>query len=981
MQRTALILAYLLICTNCFAQQYPFVHYTPRDGLANNRARFIFQDSKGKLYIATFAGLSVYDGTRFINYNARNGLATDLVNDVAEMGVDSIWIFTNSNKINCLVNGRLKDFTPPDNYTPLINQFIKCTDGNYYAIADEGLFRLENKKFVKLPFTGVPDDNAKTFLQAVEIDKKLYIISNPDYKRIEGNLFVYDILQDKVFDYNRDIRILYLFKRSANELWISTRDGILMLDKLSARNDLISLKPLPDSFHIPKDLFPSFLYKDRQNNTWLACVKGVYKIDKNGKTTIFTIENGLTTNFQTSVFQDYENNIWFTNVQTGLCKLTNQQLTYYPELKPGLSVTDIFIHPSSDSVFLYDAYHHKVMLRFPNDETREYYNNDPVNRYATFVSANDNYLLSGDTIFRWTTRPGSKQYSLSVIYIDSASGFTSGMRDKDGNLLAVSKNLILAYGNSVISEPVEYLADNLTIDKSNRIWVAPRSNKLFCFEITGTGDNRKFLLLKKIEQILPGSSPRSIVADKSGNIWIGSRDWGLYRFNFDNNLNVKSRLQVTTQNGMSENFVNYLYCDNENNIWACTPSGLDRIKVEKDNFLVENITRSNNIYLPIFKIQQTAKGVFWILTSAGIIIYNPDKKFINDWKPHLSFSNILINNLNKISLLSDGELNYFQNNLVFHLSAPTFIDEKQTRFSYLLEGSGNKSWSSPSTDAAINFVNLPPGEYILRTKAIFLHGLYPDTESTFSFTIRPPWWKTWWFKSLLGLVIVGLFLLALRFYINRKLELQRVMLEKKQAIEKERTRIATDMHDDLGAGLSQIKFLSEAIGMKRQRHLSIEEEVSSIRSFSDEMIDKMGEIVWALNEKNDTLSDLLSYTRSYAVEYLTQNGIGCRVEEPDNIPQDYVSSEARRNIYLTVKESLHNIVKHAQATEVFIKIEITNWLTIQIFDNGIGINNTSPSPWGNGLINMRNRIKELKGVFHIENKDGTVVTIRVPQNH
>ena len=792
---------------------------------------------------------------------------------------------------------------------------------------------------------------------------------------------MYDILQDKVFDYNRDIRILYLFKRSANELWISTRDGILMLDKLSARNDLISLKPLPDSFHIPKDLFPSFLYKDRQNNTWLACVKGVYKIDKNGKTTIFTIENGLTTNFQTSVFQDYENNIWFTNVQTGLCKLTNQQLTYYPELKPGLSVTDIFIHPSSDSVFLYDAYHHKVMLRFPNDETREYYNNDPVNRYATFVSANDNYLLSGDTIFRWTTRPGSKQYSLSVIYIDSASGFTSGMRDKDGNLLAVSKNLILAYGNSVISEPVEYLADNLTIDKSNRIWVAPRSNKLFCFEITGTGDNRKFLLLKKIEQILPGSSPRSIVADKSGNIWIGSRDWGLYRFNFDNNLNVKSRLQVTTQNGMSENFVNYLYCDNENNIWACTPSGLDRIKVEKDNFLVENITRSNNIYLPIFKIQQTAKGVFWILTSAGIIIYNPDKKFINDWKPHLSFSNILINNSNKISLLSDGELNYFQNNLVFHLSAPTFIDEKQTRFSYLLEGSGNKSWSSPSTDAAINFVNLPPGEYILRTKAIFLHGLYPDTESTFSFTIRPPWWKTWWFKSLLGLVIVGLFLLALRFYINRKLELQRVMLEKKQAIEKERTRIATDMHDDLGAGLSQIKFLSEAIGMKRQRHLSIEEEVSSIRSFSDEMIDKMGEIVWALNEKNDTLSDLLSYTRSYAVEYLTQNGIGCRVEEPDNIPQDYVSSEARRNIYLTVKESLHNIVKHAQATEVFIKIEITNWLTIQIFDNGIGINNTSPSPWGNGLINMRNRIKELKGVFHIENKDGTVVTIRVPQNH
>jgi signal transduction histidine kinase len=204
------------------------------------------------------------------------------------------------------------------------------------------------------------------------------------------------------------------------------------------------------------------------------------------------------------------------------------------------------------------------------------------------------------------------------------------------------------------------------------------------------------------------------------------------------------------------------------------------------------------------------------------------------------------------------------------------------------------------------------------------------------------------------------------------------MLEKKQAIEKERTRIATDMHDDLGAGLSQIKFLSEAIGMKRQKHLPIEEEVSSIRSFSDEMIDKMGEIVWALNEKNDTLSDLLSYTRSYAVEYLAQNGVLCHVEEPENIPQDYVSSEFRRNIYLTVKEALHNIVKHAQANEVFIKIEIDSQLTIQIRDNGIGINNSSISRWGNGLVSMKNRMSELKGLFEIESGSGTKITLRAP---
>jgi signal transduction histidine kinase len=147
------------------------------------------------------------------------------------------------------------------------------------------------------------------------------------------------------------------------------------------------------------------------------------------------------------------------------------------------------------------------------------------------------------------------------------------------------------------------------------------------------------------------------------------------------------------------------------------------------------------------------------------------------------------------------------------------------------------------------------------------------------------------------------------------------------------------------------------------------------------MIDKMGEIVWALNEKNDTLSDLLSYTRSYAVEYLEQNGIKCHVDEPDNIPQLNVSGEFRRNIYLTVKESLHNIVKHAQATEVSIQIEIGKWLVIKISDNGIGLNNAIPREFGNGLISMRNRMRELGGSFEISSKIGTEVRLKAPINH
>ena len=296
----------------------------------------------------------------------------------------------------------------------------------------------------------------------------------------------------------------------------------------------------------------------------------------------------------------------------------------------------------------------------------------------------------------------------------------------------------------------------------------------------------------------------------------------------------------------------------------------------------------------------------------------------------------------------------------------------------MLKGSGNDGWSQPSVNASVNFANLPPGHYTLRAKAIFFNGLYPDAESSYSFVILPPWWQTTWFRLLSGLFIAGLIFLVLRFYFKRKLQMQMMMLEKKQAVEKERTRIATDMHDDLGAGLSQIKFLSETIGLRRQKQLPIEEEIDSIRTFSHEMIDKMGEIVWALNEKNDTLEDLLSYTRSYAVEYLQENGIHCIVNEPDDIPDVAVSGDFRRNIYLTVKETLHNIVKHAQATEVVIYITMNHSLCIVIKDNGKGMHDSAVRSSGNGLISMKNRIESLKGSFAVLNEDGIIVKILVP---
>lgn len=186
------------------------------------------------------------------------------------------------------------------------------------------------------------------------------------------------------------------------------------------------------------------------------------------------------------------------------------------------------------------------------------------------------------------------------------------------------------------------------------------------------------------------------------------------------------------------------------------------------------------------------------------------------------------------------------------------------------------------------------------------------------------------------------------------------------------------MHDDLGAGLSRIKFLSETIGIKKQKEEPIEEEISKIREYAHEMIDNMGEIVWALNEKNDSLSDLLSYTRVYAVEYLSQSGIHCEVEAPDTLPTDFVSGEFRRNIYLVVKEALHNVVKHAQANMVKLKIIVNHHLEIFIQDDGVGFDRKNIRPFSNGLMNMEKRMNEIGGTLAIETHDGTTIYIAAP---
>ncbi|HEY0679831.1 MAG TPA: histidine kinase [Chitinophagaceae bacterium] len=274
--------------------------------------------------------------------------------------------------------------------------------------------------------------------------------------------------------------------------------------------------------------------------------------------------------------------------------------------------------------------------------------------------------------------------------------------------------------------------------------------------------------------------------------------------------------------------------------------------------------------------------------------------------------------------------------------------------------------------------DLQPGDYTLNVRATFPSDNYQQQIVRYSFSIKPAWWQTWWFRAVIGLMVMGFVIFVIRFYYSRKLEIQKTVLERNQAIEKERTRIATDMHDDLGAGLSRIKFLSEGMRMKRDNKDALLADIGKISAYSDEMAEKMGEIVWALNEQNDTVADLVAFTRSYAIEYLTGHNIHCNSSTPLNLPETFIKGEVRQHIFLAVKECLHNIVKHANASEVNFSITLGKKIVITVHDNGKGIILNSIRPFSNGLQNIQRRMKEIQGTVLFDNQFGTKVILSVP---
>lgn len=323
------------------------------------------------------------------------------------------------------------------------------------------------------------------------------------------------------------------------------------------------------------------------------------------------------------------------------------------------------------------------------------------------------------------------------------------------------------------------------------------------------------------------------------------------------------------------------------------------------------------------------------------------------------------------------KLQYFQNDVGIKLGIPSLLNGKDIIVKYRLSKNGYSKWvfSRPG-DRNFRFEALSPGSYQFEAMAGRLQSGKFGQPVIVNFTIAPPWWRTWWAVSVMLISSLLIVVTILRLYYSNILAKEKASFETKFAIEKERQRISNDMHDDLGASLYAIKLLTGNIKKSDSSAKGIPEIYEMVSVLSE----RTREVIWTLNNVYDTLDSLVHFIDLTARKLFEHSEIHLKVIISDHIPEIDINNEYRRELFLLIKEALHNILKHSQATEAQLEFNIIEkYLIIEIKDNGSGFSiHEKGKHIGLGIENMKNRIQKFGGSFLIEAKNGTMITLKMP---
>ncbi len=893
-------------------------HAIPKDTLV----RTLYAAGNGALWIGTTNGLACLQDGHFKWLNVEDGLPTNDVMSVYEDIEDTLWIGTGRGLVR--YDGKVREYFHGHYYLPIdrVRTLLRDTQGALWiGTTGGGLARKQSGKWTY-------------------------------FKKAQGlsDLFVTSILED-----------------SRGEIWVGTLDGLYRLAGETFHAQRMSDGTSYEGVYA--------ITEDIERNLWIGTKEGLHQLRRQ-EFTSHTRQNGLTHNNAMAVREDTDGNMWVATWGGGMNRLNGGRVTLHDATN---QISDIMLSicQTRDGDLWFGADYDSGLFRFRHGN-----------------------------ITRFSTAEGLVNSAVRVIY-----------EDRNGTLWIGTTGALYRFRENKFERfTTEHgLAGNIirTIceDHEGNLWI---------------GSDHGVSLLEKKKDLNPGSMPSfvsfsssqgfpaatvvSIFPEDRDTLWIGTEGKGLWKIsNFAiHDLLAKTKKRsvneqkYTTADGLFSDTIYEILQDDNGFLWMTSPTGIFRINKDQVGAFDRGEVRAlscaafgrsdgmtsvqcNGVSKPAG--WKARDGRLWFPTTRGVVVVDPRSIPWESTPPPVMIEEIIVDKKSVLrtvtysqSTLSPIVVPPGSDELEIRFAALSFKAPEKNRFRYKLEGI-DSDWINAESRRSAHYNRLPPGNYNFSVIACNSDGVWSDVGAKIAITFEPHFWQTTWFLALAVIGAVASVGSVGRYAAWSMLQRRLRRLEQQHAIEKERTRIAQDMHDDLGARLSEILLLSKLTQEPDAKPTEVKSRLNRISGAASDLVDNLDAIVWAVNPKNDSFDRFVFYLSEYVPRYLEPTSIRSLFEFPDPLPKTPLNSAARHDLFLVVKEALHNVVKHSGATEVRLSLKIeNNSLTMTLADNGKGFETTDRPSQGNGLFSMRERIERLGGTFTLSSTSrvGTTINVTIP---
>ena len=894
-----------------------FTHFGTADGLAGDVVKVVYQGKDGALWIGTTNGISRYSSGRFTTYRRSQGLLSDVVSHIREDREGYLWIATGAG-LNRLSGDKMDAFEMPN---------------------------------------GLPNDSVRGICQ--DRAGRLWIGSN-------NGMLWFNAYWKSFYAYNTryglsDAFVSAICDDREGNLWVGTYSGLNRFREGRFFTEL-------DNEGVPFGKINT-LFEDREANLWVGSEDGLVRLTPRRFIT-YTQRQGLTHNNVMSVLEDRSGSLWVGTWGGGLDQLKEERVTPYHGTNIFAQNLVLALCEGRDGSMWAGQDFDAGLVQIKNGEVRHYKDG--------LIPAPIRVLHQDATGALWvgTTR------GLSCLRDGRFASFTSqdGLANDSVRAICETHDGNLWFGtegglsrlNTQVSEPSAPPPTGITASRNSD-----------CFTtIEGLSDPHV----------------RALYEDAQGTLWIGTAAGGLNRYH-------QGRLKVyTTRQGLWSDEVFEILEDDQGWLWMSCSKGVFRVR-KADFDALDNGTAASLSSLAYGRSDgmettqcngaakpgswKSRDGRLWFATSKGLAAINPVTARINNVPPPVFIEEVLadrrpvaIERRQPRQSAPGGAAAPQQTSLVtvapgrgeleFHFTALNLQAPEESRFKYKLENV-DADWMEAGTRRTAHYVNVYPGQYQFRVMACNKDGIWNETGASLDIVLRPHLWQIGWLRVGAGLAVIGLASGSARYVTRHRMQRKLVLAEQRHAIEKERGRIAKDIHDDLGSSLTRIMMLGERAeeGLANKEEVGV--HVGKIVVSARRTVQALDEIVWAVNPENDTLDGLVEYLSHYADEFFGNTNVSCRLEIPVQLPALTLSAEVRHDLFLVVKEAFNNVLKHAKATEVQVQVSCEqSKLEIVVGDNGCGFDEAQNpgGRMGNGLHNMRKRIENLGGTFEIASAPG-----------